>query len=88
MYLIHRGGGIPPELPDSQVTSLFVRFSLIVTLLILFLSLGTEIHVTGLLCGTKGGCGGAKKFACVFERSDWMFFPLFCPMWFARARTM
>ena len=46
MYLMHRGGGIPPELPDSQVTSLFVRFSLIVTLLNLFLSLGTEIHVT------------------------------------------
>ena len=49
LYVMHRGGGIPPELPDSQVTSLFVRFSLIVTLLNLFLSLGTEIHVTSLL---------------------------------------
>jgi hypothetical protein len=57
-------------------------------LLNLFMSLGTEIHVTGLLCGTKGGCGGAKKIACVFERSDWMFFSLFWPMRFARARTM
>ena len=88
MYVMHRGGGIPPELPDSQVTSLFVRFSLIGTLDNLFFSLGTEIHVTGLLCGTKGGCGGAKKIACVFERSDWMFFSLFWPMRFARARTM
>ena len=40
------------------------------------------------LCGTKGGCGGAKKIACVFERSDWMFFPLFWPMWFARAQPL
>ena len=48
LHLIHRWTAIPPELPDSQVTSLFVRFSLIIPLLNLLLSPGTEIHVNGL----------------------------------------
>ena len=52
------------------------------------LLLGVEGSKRVQLCGTKGGCGAAKKIACVFERSDWMFFSLFWPMRFARARTM